>query len=363
MDPASTRQGLIIEAGLALSAELSLPALLQRIVELAAQVTDARYGALGLTDAEGRITEFITTGISAREREAIGPLPTGEGLLGAVIAEARPIRLDDIAADHRSSGFPPGHPPMRTFLGAPLRANGRVFGNVYLTEKSDGATFTERDEQDLMVLAAQAGVAVANAGLYEELRRRELWLDALRQTSLAVLRGAPTGRALQLVRRLAREIAAADHAFLLPTDPEEAPGRSVAVPRFSVPLSSDGRAYGWLLVSRRRGSSPFSDSDRDLVKRFADQASVVLAYDESRQAAARLAVLAERERIAQDLHDHVSQSLFGVGLRLEGTAAMLESGTPAEIQLEEAVTQIEQVIRELRSHIFALRPPAPGEAP
>ncbi|MBO0684080.1 MAG: GAF domain-containing protein [Candidatus Dormibacteraeota bacterium] len=355
-----SRQDLLIEAGLALAAELSLPALLQRIVELATQVTDARYGALGITDAEGRISEFITTGISAPEREAIGPLPTGQGLLGAVISEARPIRLPNMAADPRSSGFPPGHPPMTSFLGAPLIARGTVFGNIYLTEKRGGAAFTDQDEQDLVVLAAQAGVAVANATLYEDLRRQQVWLEAARRTSLGALRGTPVERLRELICRLAREMVGADRAVLISEEAAPPGRRGRGGPRISVSLSGEGHGYAALVVSRRQGASPFSTSDRDLLERFAEQASVALAFDEARQDAERLAVLAERERIAQDLHDHVSQSLFGIGLSLEGMAAQVQ-GSPAENRLEEAVIQIEQVIRDLRGHIFGLRPPIPDE--
>ncbi|MBO0683294.1 MAG: GAF domain-containing protein [Candidatus Dormibacteraeota bacterium] len=356
-----SRRDLLIEAGLALAAELSLPALLQRIVELAAQVTDARYGALGITDAEGRISDFITTGISAPEREAIGPLPTGRGLLGAVIAEGVPIRTPRIADDPRSSGFPPGHPPMTTFLGAPLTSRGTVFGNIYLTEKRGGAEFTEQDENDLMVLAAQASVAVANATLYEDVRRRELWLEAVRQISLSALQGTRAERLRELICRLARGMVEADRAVVVSEAAAPEGGRGRMGPRISVALRGAGRGFGELVVSRRRDGGAFSASDRNLLERFAEQASVALAYQEAHQDAERLAVLAERERIAQDLHDHVSQSLFGIGLSLEGTAALVE-GSPAEESLQEAVSQIEQVIRDLRSHIFALRPPAPDEA-
>ena len=150
----------LLEAGLALSSELSLPAILQRIVDLAVDLTGARYGALGVLGPDGTITEFITTGVTEEQRAAIGHLPVGRGILGVLIEEATPLRLRDLAADPRSVGFPPNHPPMRSFLGAPVSARGQVFGNLYLTEKQDAAAFTDQDERALVMLAGQAGVAI-----------------------------------------------------------------------------------------------------------------------------------------------------------------------------------------------------------
>src|SRR5512133_3820693 len=132
----------LLEAGLVLAADLSLPATLQRIVELAAGLTGARYGALGMLGRDGVITDFITTGVTAAERAAIGHIPHGRGILGVLIHDARRLRLHDIAEDPRSVGLPPNHPPMRTFLGVPVMARGRVYGNLYLTEKEGGRTST-----------------------------------------------------------------------------------------------------------------------------------------------------------------------------------------------------------------------------
>jgi signal transduction histidine kinase len=163
----------LIEAGMALASEISVDALLQRIVELAVELTNARYGALGVLTPDGRsIDEFITVGITAEERAAIGDPPTGHGLLGALIRDARPLRIPDISADSRSVGFPPNHPPMRSLLGAPITGRGRVFGNIYLTDKRDAEVFDEEDERILIVLATQAAVAVENARLYDETERR-----------------------------------------------------------------------------------------------------------------------------------------------------------------------------------------------
>src|SRR5512133_2696306 len=209
----------LLEAGLVLAGALSLPATRQRIVELAAGLTGARYGALGVLGRDGVITDFITTGVTAEERAAIGHIPVGRGILGVLIDDARPLRLHDIADDPRSVGFPANHPPMRSFLGAPVTARGQVFGNIYLTEKRDGEDFDADDERALVLLAAQAGVAIENAHLYVEARDRAQRLEAIRAITTAILAGTDTSELLGLVVRHARELAGADLATLaLPAD-------------------------------------------------------------------------------------------------------------------------------------------------
>jgi signal transduction histidine kinase len=239
------RNRALIEAGLALASELSLEAVLQRIVELAVEITGARYGALGVLTEEGTIEEFLTVGVTADERAAIGDPPTGHGLLGVIVREGHALRIPDIARDPRSVGFPPNHPQMTSFLGAPIVAHGRVFGRLYLTDK-ERAAFDEADEEALKVLATQAGVAVENARLYEEIHRQQ--------------------RELQ-----------------------------------------------------------------------------------------RLSILEERERIAKELHDGVIQSLFAVGMGLQGAAALARDEDVA-VRIESAVQEIDHAIRDLRNYIFGLRP-------
>ncbi|MGH7191724.1 MAG: GAF domain-containing protein, partial [Acetobacteraceae bacterium] len=168
----------LLEAGMLLASEVSLPAVLQRLVEIAVEMTQARYGALGVIGAGGAIAEFITVGLSDEERAAIGPIPRGRGILGALIQDPRPLRLARLQDDPRSVGFPAHHPAMTTFLGSPVRARGQVFGNLYLTEKRGDSSFDGRDEAAVLTLAAQAGVAIANAQTYRELQRREGWLEA-----------------------------------------------------------------------------------------------------------------------------------------------------------------------------------------
>src|SRR5262245_43862259 len=156
------RASALLQAGLTLSSELELDAVLQRIIELATELTGARYGALGVLGPDRRIAEFVTTGLDPHVRAGIGDLPLGRGILGVLIEEARTLRVPDITQDPRAFGFPPNHPPMRSFLGAPVMARGRVFGNIYLTEKRGGDEFTEEDERTIEVLASQAGVAIEN---------------------------------------------------------------------------------------------------------------------------------------------------------------------------------------------------------
>src|SRR5829696_6018417 len=211
----------LLEAGLVLAADLSLPATLQRIVELAAGLTGARYGALGVLGRDGVITEFITTGVTTQERAAIGHIPVGRGILGVLIDDARPLRLHDIADDPRSVGFPPNHPPMRSFLGVPVKAGGRVYGNLYMTEKQDGGDFDADDERALTLLATQAGAAIEAAFLYEEATDRAQRLEAIRAISTAILAGTDTGELLGLIVRHARALAGTDMAAVsVPVDGE-----------------------------------------------------------------------------------------------------------------------------------------------
>ncbi|SNS38260.1 Histidine kinase-, DNA gyrase B-, and HSP90-like ATPase [Geodermatophilus pulveris] len=168
----SRRDEGLIAAGLALASELSLPAVLTKIVELACDVADARYGAVGVLGRDGRLEDFITHGLTEDQRAAIGALPIGRGILGALTSDARPLRLGSIQNDPRSVGFPPHHPPMTSFLGVPITVRGRIYGNLYLTEKRGPSGFTDGDERAVVTLAAQAGVAIENARLFAEAQQR-----------------------------------------------------------------------------------------------------------------------------------------------------------------------------------------------
>lgn len=396
----------LVRAALVLSSELSLQAVLQRIVELAVEVTRARYGALGVLNPEGTITQFVTVGMSEEQRRAIGHYPVGRGILGVLIDEATPLRLHRISDHPRSVGFPANHPPMRTFLGAPVESRGRVFGNLYLTEKRGDGDFDADDEEALVVLARQAGVAIANARLYEQARSRERRLEAVREITTAILEGADAEPVVQLVADRARELAGADLATIaVPTDGnrlrvvvasgrleselrgtefERAGSISDAVmaavepvvvddastdgrvkqpvlgggdigPAMFVPLAAAGRAFGTIAVGNGVGGRSFSDEDLDTVVTFAGQAAVALEYARARRDVERLAVLEDRERIAKELHDGVIQALFAVGMGLQGAAA-LSRDDDLERRIESAVADIDRVIRDLRNYIFGLRP-------
>src|SRR5436190_19747704 len=177
----------LLDAGISLTSELSLDAVLQTLVVTAATLTGARYAALGVIDASGHELErFVTHGLDEETYEAIGALPRGRGILGVLIRDATPLRLHDLTEDARSVGFPPNHPEMRTFLGVPILLRGVAFGNVYLSEKADGSDFTDEDEELLMLLAAQAAVAVENARLYESATRWSRQLESLNEIGNAL---------------------------------------------------------------------------------------------------------------------------------------------------------------------------------
>ncbi len=401
------RKDMLLKAGLTLASELSLPIVLQRIVDLAAEVTDARYGALGVIGEGDWLIEFVTTGIPARQRQAIGALPAGRGVLGLLIHQAHPVRIKNIADHPQSVGFPANHPPMSSFLGAPVQAIGRVFGNIYLAEKRSANEFSQEDEDAVVILAAQAGVAIANASLYEEVRSRERWLDALRDITNQVLAGANETELLDRIAEHARDLAGADAATVVTRSSTPAElkvaaaagaraaqlrGQSVPTlgsisgavmssgevmsfddvsqdarafqpivslgrhgPAFYVPLRVPGGVAGTLMVANLKGGKRFSEETRRLVASLADAASVALDYDRAQSELRRLGLLEERERIAKELHDGVIQSLFAVGMSLQGTA-LTSGNSETSTRLEHAVEALDGVIRDLRNYIFGLRP-------
>jgi len=189
----------LVEAGIALTSELSLDAVLTKLVEAAAALTGARYAALGVVDRNGRgLERFVTTGVDDAVIAEIGDLPVGRGILGILIREAKPLRLHDLTEDPRSVGFPPGHPPMHSFLGVPILLRGVAYGNLYITEKEDG-DFTDEDEEVITLLAAQAAVAIENARLYESatrwLRQLETMTEVGNDSSSSPMQPGATGEA------------------------------------------------------------------------------------------------------------------------------------------------------------------------
>jgi signal transduction histidine kinase len=407
VEQAKSRDARLVEAGILLSSELSLEAVLQRIIELAADITGARYGALGVLGPDGLISEFITYGITQEQREAIGRLPVGRGILGVLINDAIPLRLERISDDPRSVGFPANHPKMRAFLGAPVQARGKVFGNIYLTKEEGQGEFDEEDERAVVALATQAGVAIENAHLYEEGRHREQRLEAVREIGAAILGGREPDEVLELVAGRAAELVGADVATVaIPQDDEGTLVIRVAVgvhadelrgmefpragsvsgevvasgepavledasesdrayqpmiqtgeigPMMMVPLSVRGSAFGTLTVGNLIGGRRFALDDLALVETFAEQAAVAIEYGRAQHELKRLMVMEDRERIAKELHDGVIQSLFAVGMSLQATATLSRDDEISQ-RIEGAVAEVDRVIRDLRNYIFGLRP-------
>lgn len=400
----------LLDAVVAVSSGLELRATLRRIVGAASYLVDSRYAALGVLGADGTVAEFVTVGLDAATIERIGPRPTGRGLLGLVIEQPEPVRVAHIHDHPASSGFPPNHPPMDSFLGVPVRVRGEVFGNLYLCDKRDGGEFSEDDERVVLALASAAGVAVENARLYEAVRRRERRLVALREFTTAVLSDRETGEVLQLLVDRVRELADADAAGLflagpggglalevatgvpysellgtpalagglVPTVVET--GQSLVVdnlaksrrpagaarmgygPAMVVPLA-EGSTVGALFLTNLRGGPRFRPEQLATAEAFADQAAFALALAESRQDRERLAVLEDRDRIARDLHDLVIQRIFATGMRLQGVARLVQDRPEALDRVGRAVDELDATIREVRATIFDLHQPEPGNEP
>jgi signal transduction histidine kinase len=396
-------RGLLV-ANRMIIADLDLPVVLRRIVEAACQLVHARYGALGVLDPVGGLQEFIHVGIDDETAERIGPLPAGKGLLGALIDDPRPIRLRAMSDDHRSTGFPPEHPPMTSFLGVPLRVRDEVFGNLYLAEAESGE-FTAEDEDLVTALAATAGIAIENARMFEQARRRQDWLQASMRITRQLL-SVQGEEPLKLIARQARQIAEADlvtvvlptanrkrlmvevasgeladelTGFTYPVEESLAgvafeTGRPVLIgdatentdfhvhmseflevgPVMVVPLLGTERARGALFVARLHGRHRFDEADLDMATTFANHASAALELADARSHQQRVVLLEDRDRIARDLHDHVIQRLFAAGLSVQSVAAGLPGDGRAE-RLDRVVYDIDETIRQIRTTIFQLR--------
>jgi signal transduction histidine kinase len=404
----------LVEAGIALSSELTLDGLLQLLVETAAELTGARYAALGVIDPNGReLDRFVTQGIDPETHAAIGALPRGRGILGVLIRDARPLRLHDIAEDERSIGFPPNHPPMRTFLGVPILLRGVAYGNLYLTEKEGGEDFTDEDEEVVTLLASQAAVAIENARLYESSRAWAHQLESLDEITNAMVSEIEPARLLHLiVKRMSELLDARFVAVLLAhsddrlvieaahgegedeligtrlsaerskagrvfregrservdsvlDDPEADPDlmrRVRATAGLWVPLVVRDRPIGVLMALDRRDPDPrFTDSDERLAQRFA--ARVAVAVDLS-QRVARTTVQRiiggqeqERRRLSRELHDETGQALTSIllGLKAVGEARDTDRFDDALADLRELVVATLQDVKRLA---VELRPKA-----
>jgi signal transduction histidine kinase len=406
LDTRDRMRGLL-EAVVAISSGLDLESTLRRIVETATELVDASYGALAVIGGGGRLAEFIPVGLTEEEIGRMDHWPEGRGLLGLLIKDPRPLRLASISAHPESSGFPAGHPPMRAFLGVPVRVRDEVFGNLYLTNKRGGGEFTEDDEAILLALGAAAGVAVENARLYQAARRSQRWMQASAGVTTALLSGTEPGKVLARITSQARELSDADLAVLALPDEESRclmvtyadgdgaeavrglalpMGRSISGrvlvtgdpvisadfaaderaaeaaraamshigPAVVFPLGAPGSRRGVLTIGRRHGREPFPQAEAAFAASFAAQAGVALELAASRAEAERLSVYEDRDRIARDLHDLVIQRLYATGMSLQGTMPMIGRPEAAE-RVSRAVDDMDQTIKEIRGAIFALQ--------
>lgn len=394
----------LLTATRAVLEESDLPSLLRRIVEAAATLVDARYGALGVLTPEGSALEqFVYVGIDDEDAARIGHLPTGHGLLGKLIVDPRPIRIESVADHPSAEGFPAHHPPMDTFLGVPLRVRGSVFGNLYLTNRRTG-TFTKEDEQLVGALAASAGFAVENARLLQRARTREKWMTAAAELSASLL-SSPTDTAFDLIAGRIQDLADVDRTILVLTGDDPAVLRIAAArgsdearlrgwttrtggdaldevlrtgtlrglpagpaathepfrvvsdgmagPTLVAPLRSRARLWGATVLVRPPDRARFSEAEIESIGDFASRASIALELAHAREEQQRARLADDRRRIARDLHDHVIQQLFGTGLTLQAIAGRMGPSHEAD-SLHDSVGRLDDAISQIRTVIFAL---------
>jgi signal transduction histidine kinase len=395
----------LLEAVVAIGSGLDLETALTRIVQAAATLVDAKYGALGVLGEEQRLARFITVGLTQEQIAEIGHYPEGHGLLGELIRRPEPLRTEDLSKHPRSYGFPRNHPPMHSFLGVPIRVRDNVFGNLYMTEKEGGAPFDADDEAVLTALAAAAGVAIDNARLYDEARRRQGQLEAANELTRGLLSGRKAGDVLTDFTRRVRALTQADLAVVglpdaeaedilvtaadgvgeerlrgvaLPigdsllgavfkagqieivpevaADPrsrsEVAPDPSLG-PAILVPLGGPGEVRGVLSVVRAAGGALFDETDVALVSDLAVQAAVVLELADRRRDSELLSLYADRDRIGRDLHDLAIQRLFATSMSLQGAYKITQKPEVAK-RIARSITDLDDTIKVIRSTIFAL---------
>jgi signal transduction histidine kinase len=391
----------------AIASELSLDVLLQRVVESAREIVGAAYAVLGVIGADGSLERFIQSGMDPETVARIGELPKGRGLIGALLDHPEPIRLRSIADDPRSCGLPPGHPPLSSFLGVPIRSATSVYGNLYLANRIGLPEFSAEDENLLTALAATAGVAIQNARLYGQSNRRQQWLRASADISRRLLASDAAG--LPLLDDIAgaiRRLASAETVNLsLPVSGEEdrlevvvtsGPGSSAlrglryqasgsiawqamhaergfvvedvgkrlsgyddlrsaltSTDLMALPLKGEGASRGAFVVGRVN-HQPFTADDLEMAEGFTRQATLALELADARAARHHLGLLEDRGRIARDLHDHVVQKLFAAGLTIQGTATMAKS-PEVRARLTGTIDMLDDSIRSIRTSIFALQ--------
>lgn len=410
---AQGRLRALLRASTTVSAEIDLNGVLQRIVDAAAELADAQYCALGVISPSGGLEAFIHTGMPDELVARIGRLPEGHGLLGAVIAEAQSLRLDDLATDHRSSGFPPHHPDMKSFLGVPIRVGESVYGNLYLTNRR-GGPFTDEDEELISALAAAAGNAIRNARLYRETHWREGWMRLSARLSTSLLSAADDDALALITNELVTGPETDQVGILVPgadpltlrvaaiTGPRERDLRQAILPAASTaggmvlesgesrlvvggrytgapdpltitagdeagaalfaPFTTRDRTWGVLVIGRGPHARQFSDTERIIVTDVASRLSLVLELVRAREAEQRGILLEDRARIARDLHDHVIQLLFATGLDLHQLDARSDDQAETDL-IQRSISRLDDSIAKIRTIVFSINPPAANDAP
>ncbi len=393
-------QGLL-SAVMSLAENLSLEAVLDRVVTSACQLVGARYGALGVIGPDDALTHFVTVGMEEDQARRVGEMPQGRGVLGHLIRDPRRIRLSDLNEHPQASGFPEHHPPMRTFLGVPVRVRGVAFGNLYLTEKEGGEHFTAEDEELAVALAAAAGVAIENARLFEDATRRQRWLEAgmdvserlmgnptaeaagldliaegaLEQSESAVAMIAfpdPGGRVLRcgtavgdshLVTGHAIAADSAPIAHLLTTGesvlcraPELWAGSAAAEelgPVLVAALGHKGTHAGILILARPFGAPGYGQVDVEMNEVYCSRGALALELAHAHLMREQQIVFSDRDRIARDLHDLVIQRIFAAGLSVQSLRR--HTTDPVAQQRINSITgELDETIRGLRDTIYAL---------
>jgi signal transduction histidine kinase len=392
----------LLGAVVAVSSELDLAAVLQRIITTACSLVGARYGALGVLSPEhDQLVQFITHGLDDETRARIGEIPHGHGVLGLLIQDPKALRLHEISEHPKSVGFPPNHPPMHSFLGVPLLVRDEVFGNLYLSDKENGEDFSPADEEVVTALAAAAGVAVENARLYEQSRNREAWLRAAAECTRTLTGEARIRTGYDQVVSSAHTASAAPVVVLMrPAEPELDPAGSLyavaqrgllevtEAPAATVPEELarmvDARAASplepqsvadllgckapqsaagspmWagerlegVLLFLWPESTPSTPIDLLQATTFGERVALAMAVAEAQADREHIAVLEDRDRIARDLHDLVIQRLFAVGLSVQGAARAAVKPQVAQ-RLERVVDDLDETIKDVRRTIYQL---------
>jgi signal transduction histidine kinase len=405
--PAPTRSGDpdrlagLLAATQAIAGDLDLDAVLHRIADEARLVLDARYAALVLLGANGQVTDVVHAAAGPDVPMHVTEPTVPDGLVHRLAGHPSPSRWYDV--DPEALGLPTGHPVPRSLLSVPVRAHGRAFGALFATEKGDDGPFTPEDERLASSLAATAAVAIENARLFEDVSRRERWLSLSRATTNQLLGVPDLGAALRMLTSTAREAARSDLAAVIVRDvdgtmrvaavdvegaatgllggvaPAGSPGvvamleghavvlddlqahpemagpmhRYGVGPVAAVPLAAHDQVLGALVLGNLPGRPTFGDEDVAMLGEFATQVALVLLAASARETKLRLELVAERSRIARDLHDTAIQGVFSVGLALNGLAA--RAGGQVGVELTALADRLDDAIRSVRQSIFALQ--------